>query len=163
VAQQMVTTKVIGLEKLHVKLGEEIPQEYKRMMFHIRGSALKAAKAKAKPHPGDVGSLAASIKGAARVQQLSARIWTNLPVAVEVEQGRRPESAPGYRALQRWMKRHGVKASPKAVKILRSHIKARGTKGVQFMEEAGEETQARLPEFIAAAEAAIKRAWDKVA
>jgi len=162
-AQQMVTTKVIGLEKLSRSIGEDIPQEFKRMMFKIRGHAQKQAKERAKPHVGDVGSLANTIRGATVISRMTARIWTNLPVAVEAEQGRRPGNPPSSRALQRWMKRHGLAADWRSVRAVRKMIEARGTQGVRFMEGAGEDTRQHLPEFIAEAEAAIKRAWDKAA
>lgn len=156
-----VTVKVFGSEELHFKLTEGVPKPVKRMMFHIRGAALKAAKEEAKPHAVDKGTLANSIKGAARtarIENLSARIWTNLPVAVQAEEGRKPGNPPSLAATKRWAKRHGISTHPA---MLRKQMKKRGTRGIHFMEKAGDKTRGRLSEFIAEAEAGIKAEWNK--
>lgn len=156
-----VTVKVLGVEELHFKLTEGVPKPIKRMMFHIRGAALKAAKEGAKPHPVDKGTIALTIKGfanTARIENLSARIWTNAPIAVDVERGRKPGNPPSLAATKRWAKRHGISTHPA---VLRKRMKQRGTEGIHFMEKAGDKTRGRLSEFIAEAEAAIKADWNK--
>lgn len=158
-AMQAMTVTVLGREKLQHKLLDSTPAEFKRFLFRLRGHALKQAKERGKPHPADVGSLANSIKGAASVPTMTARVWTNLPIAVQVEQGRRRGNPPGPRQLQRWMKRHNIPADWRTVKAMRASIKSRGTKGVAFMEGAGRDTQEKLPGFIDEAEAGIRKAW----
>jgi hypothetical protein len=160
----MVVTKVIGLEELHIKLTEGVPLPVKRMMFKVRGHALKRAKEAAKPHSGDTGALANALKASVATSgkiALSARVFTNLPIAREVEEGRRGGSKPPtFRSIQRWAKRHGIDASPKNIRLLRRAI-ARRTEGVHFMESAGEDTLVKLPEWVIDAEREIKAGWDK--
>lgn len=158
-AQQGVSVKVLGLEKLHGKLGDGVPAEFKRFIFKLKGHALKEAKERAKPHSGDVGSVAQSLKGFASVATLTARISTGLPIARQVEEGRKGGKPPGPRQLQRWMKRHNIPADWRTVKAMRAAMKSRGTKGVAFMEGAGRDTQEHLPGFIDEAEAGIRKAW----
>jgi len=150
-----ITVTVKGLEELQRKLADT-PKPLKRMMFRVRGHLLKAAKEGAKPHPGDKGTLANTIKGSVTGTgvALTSRTFTSNPIAQDVEKGR-SGSHMGVGQAILFKKRH-----PGVSLTVRQLIKLRKTRGVHFMEKAAEDTAAKLPEFIRNTEAQIEREFN---
>lgn len=152
---------VIGGEKLHVKLDDGIPKPIKRMGFQVRGHMLKWSKIEADP-PGSTHRIANSIKGAFVANEkiaFKARIWSNNPVAVDVEEGRKGGTLPTIAAVRRWAKRRGLSTHPAILRKLRKAMNR--TKGLHFMGKTAKSTQEELPRYIREAEDAIRAEWNK--
>lgn len=162
------TVKVEGAEELKFKLNEGIPKPLQGLMGKVRAKAQKEVKTRAKPHPGDVGTVANAIRSSLEKTPISglrvpsgAKVSLYANIAREVEEGRSPGRPPSYRAMQRWAKRHSLNASPKNVQAMRQRIKLQGTRGVGMVEKGGEATMEALPAYIREAEAAIEREWNR--
>lgn len=156
---QPFSTQVKGLEELHRKLDDGIPKAVRRDIFQLRGSALKKAKEEAKPHAGDTGALAESIKASVTLTAaipFKLRVFTAAPIATEVEEGRKGTHMTAGQAL-RFKRRH-----PGVSLTVRQLVKLPRTKGVQFMEKTGVASlDTYIPEFVDKAERTTKAEWDK--
>jgi len=128
--------------------------------FILRGR--NTARKKSHPHPGDTEMLANAIGSRVSPGEMpeSARIFTNLPEAVRIDQGRLPggRRLSGF-AVKEWAARHGIPKSQGW--ILAKQFQTRGTKGVHFMEQAAEHLVEILPEELAKATREIEGAFQR--
>lgn len=147
---------VVGEEKLHKNINDDIPKSVKKLGFEIRGKLLKQAKENAKPR-GATGRLADSIKGQFVANQkiaFKARVFSNNPVARDVEEGRKG-SQPSLAAVKRWAKRLGLDTHRSTLRRLQKAM--RHSRPLRYMERAAEDTN--IGPLIREAEAAIEREW----
>lgn len=162
------TVRVEGAEALSFKLNHGIPKPLTKLMYTLKNKAQKEVKTRAKPHPGDVGTVANAIRSSLMKQPLAglrvpsgAKVSLYADIARQVEEGRRPGRPPSFRQLQRWAKRHGINSSPRNIALMRQSIKSRGTRGVKMVEEGGKATLDEMPRYIREAEAQVKQEWNK--
>lgn len=122
------------------------------------------AREKAKPHGGDTGALANSIQ--TRLDggsiPLWAEVYTSLLYAEPAEFGRGPGKMPPVEAIAAWARRHGA-SDPSAAFLIARAIGRRGTKGLRFMQQAEEEMNRKMPDFIEQMSADIASNWSKAA
>lgn len=151
-----------GVEEMRRRL-RRLTKPVQRMRMKVRATGLKAAKAGAKPHPENLGSLANTIKGVVlggRGVAFDAKFSTSNPVAVQLHEGRPAGKPPTIKATQRWRRRRGIQTGPRT---LQRQMRERGTKPVPYMEQAIAAVEEKLPGYISEAEQAMVAEWDRVA
>ena len=154
-AQPMVTYELKGADALLRKLGKlkgPIRPMFMRVVMRGKNTAIKDAK----PHAGDTGAVARTIRSRVASGPIPAegRIYTNVPAAQRIELGRNPGDRPAINLMKRWASRHGIPSARAAQ--LAEDIGRRGSKPVGFMAKAAEHVTEILPEEVAKAERAIE-------
>lgn len=127
-----------------------------KLLLVVEGNA----RTYAKPHSGDRGELARSIKhelGGVSGTSLSGRVFTDKLYAVPAEYGRKPGAMPPVAAIGDWLRRHGGEES-RAYVVARA-IGRRGTIGIFYMKRAAEEGQQVAPKIFAEVADDIEKAW----
>lgn len=153
-----ITVRVDGIDKLSRNLNEikgPLSDGIKKLAHYVEGEARREAK----PHSGDTGELARSIKTSIAPvgNPLSAKVSTDKSYAPYAEEGRRPGRMPPVDAIADWLRRHGGDET-RAFQVARS-IGRRGTKGIFFMKKAFEAGEKKANSIMREVEADIKRRW----
>lgn len=149
-----IDVDVRGLDALRKKLGpglyEDALTEY---LTEATDLGQKVARDGIKD---DTGALARSVL--TEVKPLSARIYSALPYAVPVDQGRRAGAQmPPPNALRGWMRRHGMgDVSPF---VLARSIARRGIKGRFFLRAAKARIERETPNLLRRAARTIEQKW----
>lgn len=164
-----MTLEVQGLDKLMHKL-EHVTDPYGELIEEAAAFGKKEMAVFAKPHPADKGTLAAGVtyelagKGidmTARVGLLGRGFGMKSSLAALapiVNYGRGPGKPPPIKAIQRWLKSHGIDADPRRVQMI---IRSGGTKGVYFLEKTEEALNKELPKMLDKAIKKGEAAWGK--
>lgn len=116
------------------------------------------ARTYAKPHAGDRGELARSIKhelGAGT--SLAGRVYTDKVYAVPAEYGRLPGAQPPTAPIADWLRRHG--GDPARGYIVARAIGRRGTRGIFYMRRAADEGRQAAPPIMRQMADEIEKAW----
>jgi len=126
-------------------------------MFNM--AAVIAERTARKGAPSDTGALKRSLT--VETTPLSARVFSVLPYAIVMEQGRRPGARmPPPSALAGWARRHPPKGGGKSsLFALARHIGKRGIKGRFFMKAAKDDVERQLPSLIDKAAREIANRW----
>lgn len=127
-----------------------------KLLLVIEGKA----RTYAKPHSGDRGELARSIKhelGGASGQSLAGRVFTDKLYAVPAEYGRLPGAMPPVAPIADWLRRHG--GDPEQGYVVARAIGRRGTRGIFYMKRAADEGRTAAPPIMRQMADDIERAW----
>ena len=168
-AGKQLTVNVVGLDALRLKLREGRLLEPTRVFLKDLGRVgQKTAQRAAKPHPADKGTLGRGIRLDLALDGKSARIApvrSIVGLAFTIEEGRRPGRRPPYGPIKRWMISHdiitGARGEGKRVQEMREDIKAKGTRGIHFMEIAEKAVEAAMRSGIPKTEGEIRALWDR--
>jgi len=165
-----VTVELQGLDKLVNKLGH-VTDPFGDLVKEAAEYGKKEMKVFALPHPGkDKGTLAeaATYELTGRGVDMTARIGligrghgmrsSLAGLAPVVNYGRRPGKPPPFKAMQRWLKSHGINRSPREVQKI---IAAQGTKGIYFLEKTEAALNKALPKMLAESIKRAESAWGK--
>lgn len=151
-----IDVDVRGLEALQKKLG---PQLYEDALTEYLTEATDLGQKVAREGiKDDTNALARSVL--TEVRPLSARIYSTLPYAVPVDQGRRAGAKmPPPNALRGWMQRHGMGNVPPFV--LARAIARRGIRGRFFLRAAKERIERETPNMLRRAARTIEQKWGR--
>jgi hypothetical protein len=166
---KQLTVSVVGLDALRLKLREGTVFTPARSFLKGLGRVgQKTAQRAAKPHPADKGSLGRAILLDFALDGSSARIKparSIIGIANTLEGGRRPGKRPPYGPIKRWMISHGIitgaRGEGKKVQEMREDIKAKGTRGIYFMQAAQDAVNLAMHAGIPKTERGIKALWDR--
>ncbi len=156
--------QVVGLDRLLRKLKPAqlvgpVAGLINRLATFVQGEGRRGAK----PHPGDRGELARSIRtdpasARASLNSLSAKVAPHKSYAWPVEKGRRPKGRmPPSDVIGDWLRRHG--SDPKLGFVVARAIGRRGTKGLHYMENALKAGRSKVGEYSRGAVREIEAAW----
>lgn len=139
-------------------LGGPVADLVNRLATWVQREARKGAK----PHPGDRGELARSIRtdlASTRepLGSMSAKVAPRKSYAWPVEKGRLPGRMPPSDVIADWLRRHG--SDPRLGFVVARAIGRRGTKGLHYMENALKAGRSKAREFAPAAARAIGQRW----
>lgn len=152
------SVEVKGADRLQRKLDEVRKMRHIATLLHTAADFIEhEAEQGTKPHSSDLGKLARGDFIRQEVKPLSARVFTNSPIVVEIDQGRQPGRMPPVRALARWAERHGIDRR-RGFFIARA-IGRRGSKPVHFFKRAAEAGEKRIRQLVGDAARAIESDW----
>ena len=156
--QPMLTYELHGAQDIARKLAK-LKGPIRPMMMRVLMRGKNTAKATAKPHPGDTGAVANTIRSRLAPGEMPAegRVYTNIPAAQRIELGRRPGDRPAINLMKRWASRHGI-PTDRAFELAED-IGRRGSKPVGFMASGAEKITEALPEELAKATREIEGAF----
>jgi len=159
-AQPMLSYELRGAKDIARKLAK-LKGPIRPMMQRVIMRGKNTAKADSKPHPGDTGAVARTIRSRLSPGDMPAegRVYTNIPAAQRIEQGRRSGDRPAIDLMKRWASRHGI-PTDKAFELAES-IDRRGSEGVGFMASGAEKISEALPEELAKATREIEGAFQR--
>lgn len=166
-AGPMLEIDVQGMERIRRNLGEAaklhaVGDVIKQAVTFAEGEAERGAK----PHAGDLGKLSHGNNIRQELHgtpvALGARVYTNSPIVVAVDQGREPGGKfPPIRLLEVWAARHGIALhNGKGFHLARS-ISRKGTKGVGFFRKAAAATEKKIDGYLKTAARRIESDWRK--
>lgn len=136
-------------------LGNDVRAGVEKLMLVIQGKA----RTYAKPHSGDRGELARSIKyelGPTAIP-IGSRVYTDKLYAAPAEYGRRPGRMPPVAPIADWLRRHGE--DPARGYIVARAIGRRGTTGLFYMRRAAEEGMQSSRAIFDEVADSIERRW----
>lgn len=156
-----IGVEIRGVEDLAEKLtmNHTIYPPIRRALESALLTVQADARTFAKPHGGDTGELARTIKyevgGAAG--PLGGKVYTNLDRAVAVEYGRRGGRMPPIQAIAMFLRRHG--GDPRRAFVVARAIGRHGTKGVFYFKRAADQARDKIKPFFITAADEIERIW----
>ena len=161
--------QVQGWEQMQARLQPgRLLQPTKGFIADLAKTGQRTAQRAAKPHPQDKGTLGRAIfieikdKGNTAIVAPAKNI---AGIAFTIEHGRKPGRRPPYSPIKKWAESHGIvppgKGSSKQIQALREDIKARGTKGIKFIEQAQKVTDSALKSGIPRTENEIRDIWNR--
>lgn len=134
--------------------------------------AEQEAERGAKPHTADLGKLSHGNNIRQELHgtpvALSARVYTNSPIVVAVDQGRPPGGRmPPISLIESWAARHGIGLHPGRGRSIRSGFRMaraivrHGTKGVDFFKHAAKATERKIEGYVREAARKIEDDWGR--
>ena len=158
--QSMMSYELHGAQEIARKLGK-LKGPIRPMVMRVIMRGKNTAKAESKPHPGDTGAVARTIRSRVSPGEMPAegRVFTNIPAAQRIEQGRRPGDRPSIALMKRFASRHGI-PTDKAFELAED-IERHGSKPVGFMASGAEKISEALPEELAKATREIEGAFQR--
>src|SRR3990167_8290300 len=124
-AQPMLSYELRGAQDIARKLGR-LKGPIRPMVQRVIMRGKNAGRAAPKPPPGDTGAVARTIRSRISPGEMPAegRVFTNIPAAQRIEQGRSPGDRPAINLMKRWASRHSI-PTDKAFELAES-IETRG-------------------------------------
>lgn len=158
-------SEVRMLEKLQNDIGLGPGRE---MVKSVGLVTQRTAQRAAKPHAADKGTLGQRLLMTISDGGLTATVEPHASIAglaFTINYGRRSGKRPPYGPIKRWLESHGYiplgKGNSKFVQAVRDDIRARGTRGVLFMETAIKAMESTLKGEIPKTEREIQAAWER--
>ena len=168
--QRLFEVEVSGADALGEMLRSKafLSSPTRRLIEYAGRAAWRTAQRAAKPHPADKGTIGRAIRFDILPGGMAARVDIArgvTSIALTIEEGRRPGRRPPYGPIKRWMISHGIipegRGTSKQIQEMREEIKAQGTRGVHFMQQAEVIANKVLEGDVPRTEQEIKALWDR--
>lgn len=161
-AQNTFSVQVTGIDELRLRLNSKrlLGPVRKELIEGAARVAQRTAQRAAKPHAADKGTLGRHLHierdGPLTLAMRPTRRIVG--IANVIEGGRRPGKAPPLRAIKAWAVAHGIPTAPRE---LQKTIRARGTRGVHFMQQAQDAADKAVKAGIPITEREIEAAFNR--